>query len=428
MASATATADPLLFLRQSIAAGTAVVPTTTDTADATETPLPQAKFLQFAGEGGQRSTALPVDAPTRFLSSDAPVDLRSIYFAWLNREVAIPDYNAAATRLNEELAAAGSSATVHKFAFVERLDLITWLEGASEESEYIQSAGGDKAGGVAGTGVSGAKAATGAAVPSARSGRGIILDPRLAVIYGGERRMGDHNTALRGIKPTDFSHVRKLAVPFMPKRQQQAVAAAAASADKKSVIPTALPLNPKSGAVRRPDPIILLSPSASSLLRMSNIKVFLETGHYVPPDNSSTATMLHLMRTMKEVDPARPLRFILVEGPEHFKPEYWNRVVAVFTTGQAWQFKNYKWNNPAELFKHVLGVYVGWRGEVPPPGVRDWGHRVLSCAVDKWTGPVVPGAETHRWRDREVAESIWKAIEGAMLQKGWKRDSGATLA
>lgn len=213
----------------------------------------------------------------------------------------------------------------------------------------------------------------------------------------------------------------------MSKRQQQAVAAAA-SADKKSVMPNALPLNPKAGAVRRPDPIILLSPSASSLLRMSNIKAFLETGHYVPPDNSSTATMLHLMRTMKEIDPARPLRFILVEGPEHFKPEYWNRVVAVFTTGQAWQFKNYKWSNPAELFKHVLGVHVGWRGEASPPGVRDWGHRVLSCAVDKWTGPVVPGAETHRWRDREVAESIWKAIENGMLQKGWKRDSGATLA
>lgn len=201
MSSAADTADPLLFLRQAIAAGTAVVPTATDAADASETPLPQAKFLQFAGEGGQ-STALPVDAPTRFLSNDAPVDLRSIYFAWLNREVAIPDYNAAATRLNEELAAAASSATVHKFAFVERLDLITWLEGASEESEYIQSAGGDKAGGAAGTGAGGAKAATGAAAPSARAGRGVVVDPRLAVIYGGERHTGDHNTVLRGIKPT----------------------------------------------------------------------------------------------------------------------------------------------------------------------------------------------------------------------------------
>ncbi|OAA55337.1 pol 2 transcription elongation factor subunit [Niveomyces insectorum RCEF 264] len=412
--------DPLLFLRQAIAAGTPVVPTATDAVGAPETPLPQAHFLQFLGPSGDdaaaaTTTALPVDAPTRFLSHDAPVDLRSIYFAWLNREVAIPEYNAAATRLNDALAAAGSAAT------------------------YIRSTAGDRAGAAAG-GAAGAKAAAGAAAPSARAGRGtLLLDPRLAVIYSGERRMGDHNTVLRGSKPTtqDFSHVRKLAVPFMSKKHNATTTAGGVgAADKKmaSALPApraALPLNPKVGGppARRPDPIILLSPSASSLLRMSNIKAFLEGGRYVPADISTTsATMLHLTRTLKDIDPARPLRFILVEGPEHFKPEYWDRVVAVFTTGQAWQFKSYKWSHPAELFKHVLGVYVGWRGEPLPPGVREWGHRVLTCQVDKWTDPAVPGAEAHRWRDREVAETIWKAIEHNMRQKGWKRDTGATLA
>nr|6AF0_C Chain C, Cdc73 protein [Thermothelomyces thermophilus ATCC 42464] len=52
---------------------------------------------------------------------------------------------------------------------------------------------------------------------SGRAGRG-TLDPRLAQIYSGERRMGDRNTALRGIKPTDFSHVRKLAAPFVTRK------------------------------------------------------------------------------------------------------------------------------------------------------------------------------------------------------------------
>lgn len=198
----TADIDPLLFLRQAIAAGTPVVPTATEAADAPETPLPQASFLQFVGgaAAGDR-TAVPVDASTRFVSNDAPVDLRSIYFAWLNREVAIHEYNAAATRLNEELATVGSTATVHKFAFVERLDLITWLEGASEESEYIKAVGGAGVAGAAGA-AAGAKTASGAAAPLSRAGRGALIDPRLAVIYSGERRTGDHNTVLRGIKPT----------------------------------------------------------------------------------------------------------------------------------------------------------------------------------------------------------------------------------
>lgn len=275
--------------------------------------------------------------------------------------------------------------------------------------------------------------------------------------------MGDHNTALRGIKPTvssffvagsagsgyrvlttgvflrqDFSHVRKLAAPFMIKKSSSS-----SQHPSSGVGPggQALPLNQK--PQRRPDPIILLSPSASSLLRMSNIKSFLEGGRYTPPDHSSTASMLHISRTMRDIDPSRPMRFILVEGPEQFKPEHWNRVVAVFTTGQAWQFKNYRWPQPADLFRHVAGVYVGWRDQPPPDTVRAWGHRVQVHAIDKYREPVGAAsasaaaaaaglhnpmaADNSRFRDREVVESIWKGIEANMRSKGWQRDSGPTV-
>ncbi|KAB5572095.1 RNA pol II accessory factor, Cdc73 family-domain-containing protein [Coniochaeta sp. 2T2.1] len=398
--------DPLLLLRQSIASGSSIIPTTspddTSSSSASEANLAQATHLQFTHP---RRVSIPIDAPTRFISNDSPVDLRSIYFAWLNREVAIPDYNASATKLNDELAGA---ATVHKFAFVERLDLITWLEGASEESEYIKPLAGEKENSAVAAAAS--AALKGSAAPTStlsKSGRG-TLDPRLAQIYNGERRMGDRNTVLRGIKPTDFSHIRKLAATLLTKKPGTSSLPAPSQS---------LALNPKH-AQRRPDPIILLSPSASSLLRMSNVKSFLEGGRYQPPDNSSTATMLHITRIMKDIDPSRPMRFILVEGPEQFKPEYWNRVVAVFTTGQSWQFKNYKWSSATELFKHVLGIHVGWRGEQPPEAIKSFGKRILTCQVDKWGGN-----DASRWRDREVVEGLWKAIEGNMRAKGWKRDA-----
>jgi len=198
--------DPLLLLRQSIASGSAIVPTTsadTSLSDPEEAPLSKATHLHFVKPTRQ---AIPIDTPTRFVSNDKPVSLRSIYFAWLNREVAIPEYNASATKLNDELAGAGAVA-VHKFAFVERLDLFTWLEGASEDSEYIKPLAGEKLGaaGAAGTGGAGAAAAAHggkSATVTARSGAGRgALDPRLAEIYNGERRMGDRNTVLRGCKP-----------------------------------------------------------------------------------------------------------------------------------------------------------------------------------------------------------------------------------
>lgn len=201
--------------------------------------------------------------------------------------------------------------------------------------------------------------------------------------------------------------MRKLAAPFLSKKAQPPTVPH----------PQSLSINQKQQS-RRPDPIILLSPSASALLRLSNARSFLGEGRFIPPETDATTTnMLHVTRNMPNIDPTRPLRFILVEGPEQFKPEYWNRVAAVFTTGQTWQFKNYKWSNPNELFKHVLGVYIGWRGEQRPDNVLAWGHRVYSREVDRWTGDV------SRFRDKEVVEGIWKEIEKNMGYKGWRKDA-----
>lgn len=187
--------DPLLRLRQAIAAGHALTPSASADAGSPEVGLAQAGHLLIpTGGDDQAVAALPMGAATRFISNDSPVDLRSIYFAWLNRELAIPEYNAAAAALNGEL---GAAANVQNLGFIERLDLITWLEGASEESEYIKPLADDQtAVAVAAPVTKGASAAV-----QARAGKG-TLDPRLASIYDGERRMGDRNTVLRGIKPT----------------------------------------------------------------------------------------------------------------------------------------------------------------------------------------------------------------------------------
>ncbi|KAF5571763.1 cell division control 73 [Fusarium pseudoanthophilum] len=333
MASA-ADLDGLVLLRQSISSNAPFIPTASADASATEVPLSQATYLRFPDRG----VAVPIDNPTRFVSQDKPVDLRSIYFAWLNREVAIPEYNASATKLNEELAAAGGSGKVQNLGFIERLDLITWLEGASEESEYIKPLPSDKDAVAAGASTA---ATTGAVTSTAQS---------------------------------------------------------------------------RSGR----DPIILLSPSASSLLRLSNARSFLEDGKFVPTDGGGAmSNMLHVQRIIPSIDPNRPMRFILVEGPEAFKPEYWNRIVAVLTTGQTWQFKNYKWSDPNELFKHTLGIYVGWRGESAPDNIRNWGHRVLSTGIDRWRGE---GHDASRFRDKEIVEQIWRAIEENMRYRGWKKD------
>lgn len=204
-------ADPLTCLRRSIASNRP--PTVTGSQDASDLTqatenLALATHLHFSEPDVQ---SFSLDVPTRFISAEQPVDLRSIYFAWQKKDVAIPDYISSAQELNEELA---GRAKVKNLVFVERLDLITWLEGASEESEYIKASEADAA-------AKSAQVASGATggvstVPSSGPGRpGKTIDPRLQEIYNGERRMGDRNSVLRGIKPTVSSYPHLLISPSL---------------------------------------------------------------------------------------------------------------------------------------------------------------------------------------------------------------------
>jgi parafibromin len=197
--------DPLYCLRESIISNALILPSTSSNTP-TDTPedlsLALATCLHFTTPIAQ---SFELSTETRFISREKPVDLRSIYFAWLKKDVAIPEYIASAQKLNGELSAAdGVGGEVRNLVFVERLDLITWLEGASDESEYIKPLETDASAVQAAGSAAVASGAAGgiATIPSASTNlRGRNIDPRLAEIYNGERKMGDRNTVLRGIKP-----------------------------------------------------------------------------------------------------------------------------------------------------------------------------------------------------------------------------------
>lgn len=202
---ATTSHDPLSSLRHSIASDHSPVPTTSSsdlTADSRTDNLALATHLHFTGPDAH---FISLDTPTRFLSSGIPVDLRSIFFAWQKKDVNIPDYIASAQALGDDLAATDGAEgrRVQNLVFVERLDLITWLEGASDESEYIRPIEGDNLAAAKSAQVASGQAGGVSAVPSGAATRGgKQVDPRLQEIYNLERRMGDRNSILRGIKPT----------------------------------------------------------------------------------------------------------------------------------------------------------------------------------------------------------------------------------
>lgn len=418
--------DPLALLRRSIAEQHLPVPSSNPdptTQAESDTPFAEASYLVFnfqSPQDGGEHVSIPLNQLTRFesASQNRALELRSVYFCWLNKDAGGIEYINAVSELNIQLKASGKQDEVAtNLVFAEKLDLVSWLGGdvGENESEYIRSLDDNKL----------SRREADDAAAAARGGEDVEMRDaglsdaaarkreaeRLREIYSGERKMGDRNTCLRGVKIQDFSGVRKYSALFLGKsasrpQQQQQAASTPALTSNPALRPPIKPPQPG----RRPEPIILLSPSASSLLRMPNIKSFLVDGVYTPPEAGSTGTnILHLTRTLPSIS-SHALRFILVDSPDQFKPSYWDRVVAVFTTGQTWQFKNYRWQNPAELFAHALGVYVGWRGEVVPDTVKGWGRGVLTVQIDKGV---------QRWRDREVVEDVWSALERRMKAMGW---------
>ena len=177
-------ADSLLTLRNAVRAGDLAANIkliVTAGVDSTPQETPDITAATAVVIAVPQSHTFHLAEPTRFIHQDTPVDLRSILFAYQSKDAPLPEYLAEA-----------NAKGVTTLSFVERLELIAYLE-ADAESEYIKPLEGD------------AKAANGMAqaAPTAAAMAGAMgKEGRSGGIYKHERRLGDRNSILRGIKPT----------------------------------------------------------------------------------------------------------------------------------------------------------------------------------------------------------------------------------
>ena len=196
-------ADALYNLRLSIkASATPILTTSAEPTPAdTVADLSVATHVSFNTDSGDHRV-FALNTPTRFAPDGKAVDLRSCYFAWLNKDASVTDYFAAVQTINEELPS-GAGGSVQNLTFAQKIELIAWLSGETESSDSIAAVDGGALSAAAGDA---AAIAGGKGVP-VDGGKGIkvgsgsgMMDARLLQIYDGERKMGDHNTVLRGSK------------------------------------------------------------------------------------------------------------------------------------------------------------------------------------------------------------------------------------
>lgn len=105
-----------------------------------------------------------------------------------------------------------------------------------------------------------------------------------------------------------------------------------------------------------------------------------------------------LLQRRKEGNLTVPYR--VIDSPQKLNPGDWDRVVAVFVMGPAWQFKGWPWDgNPVEIFVRVCAFHLKW-DDIP-----------LDQNVAKWAVNVISLSRSKRHLDRAALMTFWEKID-----------------
>lgn len=312
-----------------------------------------------------------LDELTNFYNEDERQPLRAVIFCWMHDKSSIVDYKNACLENG-----------IPDFKFLVKAELTTWLNGSSDSCQFVKKdESSDKTDGTVG-------------VENEKKRK--LEDPQMARIEEYQQDSVDHNSALRGTKNINFKSLLSDAKRF-------------ASQLKRSK-PLKSQVNGSDAAASKKLPIIIVSPATTALLSLANIKDFLENSRFVEPNvNTMKRPENGVVTINHESDRLAPAAhsIMVVDNVDMFtKPEYWDRVIAIFTTGQAWQFAKYKYSKPEVLFQKYPGFYVAYQNDVVPKQIKDWNVNVVR--VDRGE---------KRFRDKMIVRDLWLHLERILISR-----------
>ncbi|ODV80816.1 CDC73-domain-containing protein [Suhomyces tanzawaensis NRRL Y-17324] len=320
------------------------------------------------------SSIFELDSITNFYNEEQPQSLRAVVFCWLHDKSSIVDYK------NECL-----ENGIADFKFLVKTELNTWLNGNSDSCTFVKDEVEQNP----------VTAEESQQTEASAGKKHKLEDPKIERISGYERESIDHNAALRGSKNIDFGYLvsdaKRLISQLKRSKPNTQSKASSSTAQKKQ-------------------PIIIVSPATTSLLSLSNIKEFFEEGRFTEPNptNKPSGGLVTLTHKSDRLIPSAQ-QIMVVDNVEMFtKPEYWDRVIAIFTTGQAWQFAKYKYSKPELLFQKYAGFYVSYQGEPTPSKIREW--NISQISVDRGE---------KRFRDKMIVRDFWADIDKILIAKGY---------
>ncbi|KAM3966631.1 parafibromin-like [Aphomia sociella] len=185
---------------------------------------------------------------------------------------------------------------------------------------------------------------------------------------------------------------------------------------RRELLPVAAARPPPGGKRPSRTPIIIIPAAATSLISMYNVKEMLQDFKFVPVEQKKAEGAVRenevLLQRRKgpsgEQMPANNASTItvpyrVVDNPARLSAAEWDRVVAVFVQGPAWQFKGWPWDgNPVQIFANICAFHL------------KYDEMKLDANVARWAVTVLDLSRTKRHLDRAVLLGFWETLDKHM--------------
>ncbi|KAF6205400.1 hypothetical protein GE061_019572 [Apolygus lucorum] len=154
-------------------------------------------------------------------------------------------------------------------------------------------------------------------------------------------------------------------------------------------------------------PIIIIPSATTSLITMYNAKEILQDLRYMSTEEKRQAGEKRanevLLQRRKDGNTTVPYR--VIDNPQKLAPGDWDRVVAVFVMGPAWQFKGWPYGgNPVEIFSKISAFHL------------KYDEMKLDNNVARWAVCVIQLSRTKRHLDRAALMIFWERLDKHMMK------------
>eukprot|EP01029_Cantina_marsupialis_P031107 TRINITY_DN8761_c0_g1_i1.p1 TRINITY_DN8761_c0_g1~~TRINITY_DN8761_c0_g1_i1.p1 ORF type:complete len:370 (+),score=98.65 TRINITY_DN8761_c0_g1_i1:98-1207(+) len=153
-------------------------------------------------------------------------------------------------------------------------------------------------------------------------------------------------------------------------------------------------------------PIIIVPSGVSAIVTLGNVQHFLEKGTYTEKMDTFLKESDRVVVVKKTLPISKQeVEFKIVDKVDKLASRDWDRVVAVFVQGKLWQFRNWKWKTPVEIFSQAAGFHIRFS------------HQDANPVVSQWNVHQIQLSNSSRVMDNIAVREIWTRIENFMNQK-----------